>query len=156
MKKFKIADCRFGIELAAQRAAFVVDVDHSGIMVAQATRRNKGAIAAARAEVRMASAALLPYPDKRFDKGLAINSLRFWPEPVANLCEVARVLKAGGRILIVSQPRWAKTTAEVAQEGERIATQLAAAGFVEIQQLHESFQPIAAVAVSGMKVEAES
>ncbi|RIK33937.1 MAG: class I SAM-dependent methyltransferase [Chloroflexi bacterium] len=133
------------------RAGFVAGVDHSAIMVAQASKRNRAAIAAGQVELRLGSVVTLPYGDASFDKAFAINSLLFWPEPVANLGEVERVLRPGGRIAIFSQPPSARSNAEVQAEGQKIAGQLAAAGFMNLEQVLRPLKPVAAVAVLGVK-----
>ena len=47
-------------------------------------------------EVREASAAALPYPDKSFDVALAQLVVHFMPDPVAGLREMRRVTRRGG------------------------------------------------------------
>src|SRR5215216_5979235 len=83
----------------------VVGVDHSELMVRQASRRNAAAVRAARVELRLGTAEQLPVFDEPFDKILAVNSLMFWDDPVARLKELRGLLRAGGRIAIAFQPR---------------------------------------------------
>jgi len=40
----------------------------------------------------------LPFDGDTFDKALAINSMQIWPDAVAGLREIRRVMKPGGRI----------------------------------------------------------
>ena len=79
---------------------FVVGVDVSDVMIAQARHRNRAAIHTGRIELRQAGVSHLPYPDARFEKALAINSYYFWPRPDADLREVKRVLKPGGMLAL--------------------------------------------------------
>jgi ubiquinone/menaquinone biosynthesis C-methylase UbiE len=46
----------------------------------------------------------LPFEDNTFDKALAINSMQVWPDAVAGLQEMRRVLKPGGRIALGFTP----------------------------------------------------
>lgn len=92
-------------ELIGQLAAlatrgFVAGIDPSETMVAQATARNRAAIEAGRVELRPGDISAIPYPDARFDKVCTVNTIYFWPDPAANLREVSRVLKPGGRVFI--------------------------------------------------------
>jgi len=86
------------IKLIAQIAVegFVAGVDYSEEMVQQALRRNAAAVRAGRVEIRHGDVAVLPYDDESFDKVIATETFNFWPDPVANLQEVRRVMKMGG------------------------------------------------------------
>jgi len=83
------------IKLIARKApqGFVAGVDYSEDMVRQALRRNAAAVRAGRVEIRHGNAAALPYNDDSFDKIITVESFYFWPDPVANLREVLRVLR---------------------------------------------------------------
>src|SRR4030095_9427715 len=59
----------------------VCGVDHSAVMVQQATRRNAGAIRAGRVDLRCGSAEYLPAFEEPFDKVLAVNTMGMWREP---------------------------------------------------------------------------
>ena len=85
---------------AAVSRGFVAGVDPSGEMCRMAARRNRAAVATGRVELRHASADALPYADGTFDKVLSVHTLYFWPDVVPPLREVARVLKAGGRLVL--------------------------------------------------------
>jgi ubiquinone/menaquinone biosynthesis C-methylase UbiE len=147
----------FGPGVAIQQVAqlakegFVAGIDHSAIMVAQASRRNAKAIAAGRVELIFGSVAALSYGDASFDKAFAINSLRFWPAPVECLRGLGRVLKPRGHVAIVSQPYGAKSDSDVYAEGNKIGGQLAEAGYVQIEQRLQAMTPIGAVCVIGVK-----
>ncbi|HKA93461.1 MAG TPA: class I SAM-dependent methyltransferase, partial [Acidimicrobiia bacterium] len=87
------------IEAMARRATHgvVIGVDHSEVMVRQATRRNRDAVRAGRVDLRLADAEHLPAFDEQFDKILAFNSLMFWDDPVARLKELRGLMRPGGR-----------------------------------------------------------
>jgi ubiquinone/menaquinone biosynthesis C-methylase UbiE len=95
-----------GIQLLATSASagYVAGVDVSAEMVAQATARNVQAIESGRVDLRHGSVERLPFEDHTFDKALAINSLQVWPDAVAGLREMRRVLKTGGRIALGFTP----------------------------------------------------
>ena len=95
-----------GIQLLARSASagYVAGVDASEAMVEQATARNMQAIESGRVDVRHGSVERLPFEDHTFDKTLAINSMQVWPDAVAGLREMWRVLKPGGRIALAFTP----------------------------------------------------
>lgn len=90
------------VELAAERAnaGWVVGVDPSETMLDMARRRSIESIAEGRVEFHFGTADDLPFDDSSFDAALTINSLHLWPDPVAGLEEVGRVLGPSGRIAV--------------------------------------------------------
>ncbi len=112
----------------------VCGVDHSAIMVRQATRRNAAAVRAGRVDLRLGSAEQLPAFAERFDKVLVVNNLGTWREPVERLKEIHRRMRPGGRIAIASQPRCPGATGETTgAAGHEVTARLAAAGFTGIR-----------------------
>ena len=125
----------------------VVGIDRSAVMRAQAARRNAAAIRAGRVSLMVASIDDPPTFDRPFDKVLAVNNMGMWSEPALRLKELAGLLRAGGLVVIVSQPRCpgatAKTTAAAAGQ---IAEAFEAAGFVAIRvETLELKPPVACV-----------
>jgi SAM-dependent methyltransferase len=120
----------------------VVGIDRSAVMRAQAARRNAAAVRAGRLSLIVASVEDLPAFDHPFDKVLAVNNMGMWPEPAVRLRELAGLLRPGGLIAIVSQPRTpgatAATTAAAARE---IVGLLAAAGFDPIRTERLDLKP---------------
>src|SRR5262245_23921565 len=91
-----------GVQLLAQTVVTgrIAGIDCSEEMVAQATVRNAQAIAARRVDLRRGSAERLPFDDNTFQKALAINSLQVWPDAMAGLREMRRVMKIGGTVAL--------------------------------------------------------
>jgi ubiquinone/menaquinone biosynthesis C-methylase UbiE len=67
-------------------------------MVAQAEARNVSAIKGGRVELRHGSVSSLPFADNTVHKAMAVNSMQIWPDPIAGLREIWRVMKSGGTI----------------------------------------------------------
>lgn len=112
----------------------VCGVDHSAVMVRQATRRNAAAVRAGRVDLRLGSAEHLPAFAELFDKVLVVNNMGMWREPVERLKEIHRLIRPGGGIAIVSQPRCPGATGETTvAAGREIAARLTAAGFTGIR-----------------------
>ena len=109
-------------------------IDHSGVMLRQASRRNAAAIRAGRVTLINASADQLPAAlDGPFDAILAVNSLGFWPAPAERLAELRRRLAPGGRIAIASQPRCPGATAGTSRSAaDEVENLLRSAGFTQM------------------------
>ena len=121
-------------ELVRAGAGHVYGIDHSGVMLRQASRRNAAAIRAGRVTLINAPADQLPPAvDGPFDAILAVNSLGFWPGRAERLAELRRRLAPGGRIAIASQPRCPGATADTSRGAAReIEDLLRDAGFSQV------------------------
>jgi ubiquinone/menaquinone biosynthesis C-methylase UbiE len=133
-------------------AGHVYGIDHSGVMLRQASRRNAAAIRDGRVILINAPVDQLPAAlDGPFDVILAVNSLGFWPAPAERLAELSQRLAPAGRIAIVSQPRCPGATAETSRGAAReIEDLLRGAGFTHLstQTLNLS-PPVACVLATG-------
>src|SRR5262250_2829427 len=120
--------------LARAGAGQVYGIDHSGVMLRQASRRNAAAIRAGRVTLIRASVDQIPPAlDGPFDVILAVNSLGFWPAPARRLAELRRRLAPGGRMAIASQPRCPGATAHTSRSAARdIEDLLTGAGFTHL------------------------
>ncbi len=121
-------------ELARAGAGHVYGIDHSGVMLRQASRRNAAAIRAGRVTLIRASVDQIPPAlDGPFDAILAVNSLMFWSAPARRLADLRRRLAPGGRIAIASQPRCPGATADTSRSAAReIEDLLTDAGFTRL------------------------
>ena len=81
----------------------VCGIDFSAESVATSLRKNAGAVAAGRCEVRQGDVSRLPYADASFDLVTAFETVYFWPDLPRCLREVRRVLKPGGTFLICNE-----------------------------------------------------
>jgi ubiquinone/menaquinone biosynthesis C-methylase UbiE len=95
-----------GIELLSGvvSSGHVAGVDVSEEMVEQARMRNVEAIQRGKVELRRGSVEALPFAPEMFDKAMAINAMQVWPDAVAGLREIWRVLKPGGRVTLGFTP----------------------------------------------------
>lgn len=136
----------------AKRATrgLVCGIDHSGVMVRQATSHNRAAVRAGRVELRLGSATDIPNYAAPFDKILAVNSLMFWDDPLERLRDLRSRLRAGGRLAIAYQPRGPQASAEFAERaGREIAEQFKEAGFVAVRVERLELKPTPVVCVLG-------
>jgi ubiquinone/menaquinone biosynthesis C-methylase UbiE len=129
--------CGPGVAIAALAAravrGLVVGVDHSQVMIGQARRRNGSAVRAGRVRLVHAPVENLAI-EGPFNAALAVNTVGMWPDPVARLRELARLLRPGGRIALVSQPRCpGATSATSVAAAEELAGLLTEAGFEHLR-----------------------
>jgi ubiquinone/menaquinone biosynthesis C-methylase UbiE len=75
-------------------------VDFSKVMVEQGKQKFKDAIAAGKVSIEFADVQQLPFNDNTFDKICTVNTIYFWPQPLAALQEIKRVLKSSGKLVI--------------------------------------------------------
>jgi ubiquinone/menaquinone biosynthesis C-methylase UbiE len=122
-------------DLAARAIrGLVVGVDHSQVMINQAGHRNRAAIRAGRVRLVHTPVERLPISDEPFNAALAVNTVGMWPDPIARLRDLARLLRPGGRIALVSQPRCpGATAATTAAAATELADLLRNAGFEHLR-----------------------
>jgi ubiquinone/menaquinone biosynthesis C-methylase UbiE len=84
--------------IAAQGRVYGIDASEESITVSKKT--NRRSIKMGRVEIRHSSVSSLPFPDATFDLVTAVNTHNYWPGLVADMHEVLRVLKPGGKLMI--------------------------------------------------------
>jgi SAM-dependent methyltransferase len=134
--------------LARAGTGHVYGVDHSGVMLRQASKRNAAAIRAGRVTLINASADQLPPAlAGPFDAILAVNSLGFWPAPAERLDDLRGRLAPGGRMAIASQPRCPGATAATSRRAAaEIQDLLRGAGLTQLKaEILDLDPPVACV-----------
>jgi SAM-dependent methyltransferase len=134
-----------GIQDLSERATdgLVAGIDPSEVMVRQATRRNRRAIAAGLVVLKHGSAAGLPFEDDAFDKVLAVNTFHHWGSAETGLLEVKRVIRPGGLLLLglrmaLDQPRRLSAPGLTGEQVEAARAQLVMAGFQGVHTVERS------------------
>lgn len=121
---------------AAERAhrSEVVGVDHSEVMLRQATKRNVAAIAEGRVRLHLASVDALPDFPARFDRIFGVNVHMFWSDAATVIRGLLALLEPGGTLALTYQPRKrGATDADAAKAGEELRGLMANAGFEGIR-----------------------
>lgn len=126
---------------ASAGKVYGVDISEQSVAVSRAT--NAHWIEAGRVEIRQAPVSKLPFPDAFFDLVTAVETHYYWPDFVADLREILRVLQPGGRLVIIAETYKGRSLDAIYQpamkllgatyltpEGHRDA--LSAAGFSEV------------------------
>ena len=99
----------------------VYGIDHSAESVAASKRTNARWINTGRVEVRHGSVSQLPFPDSMFDLVTAVETHFWWPNLPGDMSEILRVLKPGGKLIIIAEVyKGANTT--VARLAEKYAS----------------------------------
>lgn len=124
-----------GIEQAAEIATLgkVCGIEQSEALLALARARNADAIRDGYVELQQGLPSRLPWPEATFNKALAVNSPRDWPQPVVNLSEIRRTMRPGGKLAIVVQPPWRTARDGVRDLAELWAHRVDEAGFQEVR-----------------------
>jgi ubiquinone/menaquinone biosynthesis C-methylase UbiE len=81
----------------------VYGIDFSAASVTFSHRTNTRWITLGRVAILHGSVACLPFSDHRFDLVSAVETHFFWPDLVADMHEVLRVLKPGGKLIIIAE-----------------------------------------------------
>jgi len=125
----------------------ICGIDASEKSVALSRRLNARAIASGRLEVRQATVSALPYRDATFHLVTAVETHYFWPDLACDLREVRRVLRPGGRFLLLAEVydtpkfnarnrKWLELTPMTYLSAAQFREIFAAAGF-EAVAVHE-------------------
>lgn len=79
----------------------VYGIDYSELCVKKSQKLNEKNILCGKAKISQSSVSDLPFDDNFFDVITAVETYYFWPDKLNDLKEVNRVLKSGGRLLLV-------------------------------------------------------
>ncbi|MBY0451242.1 MAG: class I SAM-dependent methyltransferase [Cyanobacteria bacterium] len=136
----KILEVGFGPGVAIQEIAkrvptgYIVGIDYSELMLAQAKERNLQAIQERRVDLRHANVSDLPAIGIIFDKIIAINNIMYWPNRIDALQGLRKTLKPGGLILVILQGDYEQVQkGKYYKEINRYARHLEESGFMEIK-----------------------
>lgn len=91
--------------LLAARGANVTGVDVSEQMVRLAKQGNAESVETGALRLHQTDGVTLPIEDDSVDAILSVHNVYFWPEPEKTVAEIARVLRPGGRVLLVFRGR---------------------------------------------------
>ena len=94
-------------------------LDISDTMVAAASEFNADSIRRGRVTLARGPSSAIPADANTFDKAFALNTIYFWPNPVADLQELRRVLRPDGRLVLGALAPWSAEGRPVFQHGFR-------------------------------------
>jgi SAM-dependent methyltransferase len=108
-RQFTILDVGCGGGRTIQKLAalapegMVYGVDDADGSVAASRAKNAQLINTGRAGIKRASVSRLPFPDDKFDLVTAVETQYYWPDLVKDMQEILRVLKPGGRLIVIAE-----------------------------------------------------
>lgn len=142
-----------GVALAARRlrAGLAVGLDPSADMQLQAAKRNRKALRKGRVELMQPQVSALPFACRGFDKVVSVNTVRLWPDPVSDLNEVHRVMKPGGRLVIVMHSHDARDQHQLRDQQRSCIEWIEQAHFVPLQALVKSIRGMPALRVTARR-----
>lgn len=129
----------------------IAGIDHSEIMFDQAMKRNKNHIYSEKAKLECGTVWDLKYPDNYFDTIFGSNVHFFWKNPVDEFKKLVLLLKPNGRLVMVFQPRWAKTEEEVKKVAEKTKRQYEEAGLKNVEIDYKKMKPVTCIYIGGQK-----
>lgn len=117
----------------------VAGIDHSVDAVRTSLALNRAAAATGRLRVLEAPVDRIPLRSGYFDAATAFETLYFWPDQLAGLAEIHRVLRPGGRLLIINDCAsrdaagfWADRLGMSIPDAEELSALASEAGFTEV------------------------
>ena len=87
----------------AADAGTVYGVDYAQGSLAESRNYNRGLIADGRVHIEHATVSKLPFSDGMFDLVTAIETQYYWPNLPQDMREIRRVLKPGGKLLVIAE-----------------------------------------------------
>lgn len=130
---------------------FIGGIDHSEVMLEQATKRNKNHITTNKAKLECGTVFDLKYSDNFFDTIFGSNVHFFWKNPTDEFRKLTALLKPNGRLIMVFQPRWTKNEEEVIKVAENTKDQYENAGLKNIEIDFKPMKPVTCIYISGQK-----
>jgi SAM-dependent methyltransferase len=126
----------------------VYGIDFSEASVAVCRRRNRQSINAGRVSVQFGSVSCLPFSDGMFDLVTAVETHYFWPDLVSDLQEILRVLKAGGKLMVIGEAykdgkyddrnrKWVEWGHMAYHSVDELGELLSVAGYSDVQMFEE-------------------
>jgi ubiquinone/menaquinone biosynthesis C-methylase UbiE len=119
-------------------AGLVAGIDVSPSLAAACRDRLREVGSSSRLDLRAAPAESLAFPDAHFNKAVSVNSVFYWQDAPKAMLEIARVLQAGGHLVLVFTDQHSMEDRPVGKVGltlydeGRMRSLLAAAGFQHI------------------------
>jgi len=87
-------------KIATTGKVYGIDFSDESVRVSRVT--NKQFVQMGHVEIRQSSVSCLPFSDSLFDLVTAVNTHCYWPDLVTDMREILRVLKPGGKLVVIT------------------------------------------------------
>jgi len=135
----------------------IMGIDHSQIMLAQASQRNADGLASGRVVLTLGSVAMLAELKGVYNNIFTVNVFQFWDGPVAMLRALRSLPCLGGMLATTYMPpQRGATDQDAITKGDTIAACLKEAGLTRIQCELKPMKPVSAVCVRAIPDEARA
>jgi cyclopropane fatty-acyl-phospholipid synthase-like methyltransferase len=131
--------------------SFLAAVEPSITQYLQATRRNKIFIAHGCLQLHHGQLPDLPYPASYFHTIYGSGSYCTWNNLATECLRLSSLLRAGGRLVLLSQPGHYRTEADLRTEAARLQAAFLEAGLTDIHTEFRDFPSGNRLAVKGLK-----
>lgn len=122
----------------------VYGIDYSDLCIKKAEKLNHKNVLCGKVKLQKATVSALPFDSDKFDLVTAVETYYFWPDKLNDLREIWRVLKPGGKIMLVFEmlkdkndpEKWSKVEERLNIEAvsrEDIDAMLERAGYLNIR-----------------------
>lgn len=129
-----------------------VGIDHSEVMVQQASKRVSTEIRDGRADVILGNIDDLEIVEGTFDRVFSLNVIQFIPDVEQAFRDIYAVLSEDGLAATTYQPRSKNPArADALKMAEKVANAMRHAGFVDIETHELGLEPVSAFCVTGTK-----
>jgi len=153
----KILEIGYGSGAVLQKIAkslnsgIIIGIDHSKVMYKQALSKNRQNIKDKKALLYCGEIWDLNNTTNAFDIIFGSNVHFFWKNPVSEFTHLYSLLNSNGKLVMVFQPRWAKSEEEIKQIAEKTKIQFSEAGFKTIEIQFKSMKPVTCIYIMGLK-----
>ena len=134
------------------KIGFIAGIDHSVLMYQEASRINKRFIREQLMQLQIGSVSDLNYPPHYFHSIYGSNVHFFWKEPQYEFIQLARLLKTGGKLVMVFQPREVNNNQDLHLAGEKIKQEYLEAGLSNVRVEYKEMDPMTCIAATGYKL----
>jgi trans-aconitate methyltransferase len=133
------------------KVGFLAGIDHSVAMYQQAYRRNKRFIEQQLLQLHIGDLNELSYPPHYFHTIYGSDVHFFLKDPQLEFIRLSSLLKSMGKLVMVFQPRMARSEEDIRQAGEQIREDYLAAGLTNIRIEYRDMHPVTCIAATGFK-----
>ena len=133
------------------KVGFVAGIDPSIALYRQAYRKNKRFIEQQLMQLHIGDLLELSYPAHYFHTIYGSDVHFSWKEPGVEFIRLSNLLRSGGKLVMVFQPRWADKESAIRQAAEKIEKDYKGAGLRNVRTEYRDMYPVTCIAVTGFK-----